>query len=67
MSPLPNSCSAPCSPRIVLLSIFEVTWKDILVGKLALIVPVITSTLGLWVAIIICIPAALAIWDNFCI
>ena len=37
--PLPSSCSAPCSPRIVLLSILEVTWKDILVGKFALIVP----------------------------
>ena len=29
------------------LSIFEVTWKEIRVGKLALIVPVITSTDGL--------------------
>ena len=25
MSPFPNNCSAPCSPRIVLLSIFELT------------------------------------------
>ena len=47
MSPFPNSCSAPCSPNIVLLSIFDVTWNEIRVGKFALIVPVITSTLGL--------------------
>ena len=44
MSPWPKSCSAPISPRIVRLSIFEVTWNEIRVGKFALIVPVITST-----------------------
>ena len=33
--------------------IFELTWKEIRVGKFALIVPVITSTLGLCVAIMI--------------
>src|SRR5450755_1283557 len=44
MSPWPSSCSAPCSPRMVRASILEVTWKLIRVGKLALMVPVITST-----------------------
>ena len=44
MSPCPKSCSAPISPKIVRLSIFEVTWNEIRVGKFALIVPVITST-----------------------
>ena len=46
ISPRPKSCSAPCSPRIVRLSILDVTWKLIRVGKFALIVPVITSTDG---------------------
>ena len=52
MSPMPRSCSAPCSPRMVRLSIFDVTWKEIRVGKFALIVPVITSTDGRCVAMI---------------
>ena len=30
ISPLPKSCSAPCSPKIVLLSIFDETWNEIL-------------------------------------
>ena len=38
----------------------ELTANAILDGMLVLITPVITSTDGLWVAIIICIPAALA-------
>ena len=29
ISPLPNNCSAPCSPKIVLLSILDVTWNEI--------------------------------------
>jgi len=36
----------------VRLSIFEVTWKAMRVGKFALIVPVMTSTDGRWVAAI---------------
>ena len=58
---MPSSCSAPCSPRIVRLSIFEVTWKLIRVGKLALIVPVMTSTDGRCVAMIRWMPEARAI------
>ncbi len=38
-----------------------VTWKEIRVGKFALIVPVITSTEGRWVAMIRWMPAARAI------
>ena len=49
---MPNSCSAPISPRIVRLSIFDVTWKEMRVGKFALIVPVMTSTDGRCVAMI---------------
>jgi hypothetical protein len=47
---LAKSCSAPISPKIVRLSIFDVTWNEIRVGKFALIVPVITSTDGRCVA-----------------
>ena len=50
MSPLPISFSAPGESRIVEESILEITLKAILVGKLALIRPVMTSTDGLWVA-----------------
>ena len=39
----------------------EDTWNDTLAGKFALMMPVMTSTEGLWVAIIRCMPAALAI------
>ena len=60
MSPLPSSCSAPCSPRIVRLSILLVTWKLMRVGKLALMTPVMTSTEGRCVAMIRWIPAARA-------
>ncbi len=46
---------------MVRLSIFEVTWKLMRVGKLALIVPVMTSTEGRCVAITMWMPAARAI------
>ncbi len=49
---------------IVRESILEVTWKLMRVGKLALMVPVITSTDGRCVAMIRWIPAALAIWAR---
>ena len=45
-------------------SIFEVTWKEQRVGKLALIVPVMTSTDGRWVAMMMWMPAARAIWAR---
>ncbi len=47
MSPLPNNFSAPEESRIVLESTAEATKKAIREGVLALIRPVITSTLGL--------------------
>ena len=49
---------------MVRLSILEVTWKEIRVGKLALMVPVMTSTDGRWVAMIRWMPAARAIWAR---
>ncbi len=61
MSPLPSSCSAPCSPRMVRLSILLVTWKLMRVGRLALITPVMTSTEGRCVAMIRWMPAARAL------
>ena len=42
-------------------SILEVTWKEIRVGKFALMVPVMTSTEGRWVAMMRWMPAARAI------
>ena len=54
------------SPRMVRLSNFEITWNEIRVGKLALIVPVITSTEGRWVAMITWMPAARAICARRC-
>ncbi|MNY71035.1 hypothetical protein D3C86_2092910 [compost metagenome] len=38
--------------------------KEMRVGKLALIVPVMTSTEGRWVAVMIWMPAARAIWAR---
>ena len=51
---------------MVRLSILLVTWKEMRVGKLALMVPVITSTDGRWVAAIRWMPAARAIWARRC-
>jgi hypothetical protein len=47
-------------------SIFEVTWNEIRVGKLALIVPVMTSTDGRCVAMMTWMPAARAICASRC-
>ena len=58
ISPLPRSLSAPFMSRTVLESTFDATLNDILAGKFAFITPVITSTEGLCVARIICIPTA---------
>ncbi len=46
---------------MVRLSILEVTWKEMRVGKLALMVPVMTSTEGRCVARMQWMPAARAI------
>ena len=61
MSPFPKSFSAPTWSNIVLESTCDDTANAILDGIFAFIIPVITSTEGLCVAIIKCIPAALAI------
>ncbi len=61
MSPSPSRFSAPFISIMVLESVFEETWKVRRVGKFALMIPVSTSTDGLCVASIRCIPAALAI------
>jgi hypothetical protein len=63
---MPSSCSAPCSPRMVRLSILDVTWKEMRVGKFALIVPVMTSTDGRCVAMMTWMPAARAICARRC-
>jgi hypothetical protein len=50
MSPLPNSLSAPFSSNTTRLSVFDATWKLKRAGKFDLISPVMTSTVGFWVA-----------------
>ena len=60
MSPFPRRFSAPVSSRMTLELIPLDTANAILPGRLDLSVPVITSLLGLWVARIMWIPAALA-------
>ena len=50
MSPWPSSASAPLTSRITRESVCDETAKAIRDGTLALIMPVITSTRGLWVA-----------------
>ena len=62
MSPMPSSFSAPPASRMVRLSTWLDTAKAIRLGMLALMRPVITSTLGRWVATIRCMPAARAFW-----
>ena len=52
---------------MVRLSIFEVTWKEMRVGKFALMVPVMTSTDGRCVARMTWMPAARAICARRCI
>ena len=59
-SPYFSKSSAPIWSRMVRLSILLCTVNAIRVGILALIRPVITSTLGRWVAIIRWMPAARA-------
>ena len=50
MSPRPRSASAPLPSMMVRESIWEETWKAMRVGKLALMMPVMTLTDGRWVA-----------------
>ena len=50
MSPWPSRASAPFTSRITRESVCDETAKAIRDGTLALIMPVITSTRGLWVA-----------------
>jgi len=61
ISPALNNFSAPEVSITVLESTCEETWNVILVGTLALIKPVMTSTDGLCVASTKWIPVALAI------
>jgi hypothetical protein len=61
MSPLPSRCSAPITSSTVRESTRVATRKLIRDGKLALINPVITSTLGRCVASTRCMPTARAI------
>jgi len=64
MSPAPSRASAPNWSRMVRESTLEETWKEMRVGKLALMTPVMTSTEGRWVAMMRWIPAARAIWAS---
>ena len=64
MSPWPSSCSAPFMSRMVRESFFWITRKAMRQGMLALITPVITSTLGRWVARIRWMPTARAFWAR---
>ena len=63
-SPYFSKSSAPIWSRIVRLSMRLCTVNAMRVGTLALIRPVITSTLGRWVAIIMWMPAARAFCAN---
>ena len=64
MSPCPSSDSAPLWSRITRESVWEDTAKAIRDGTLALIIPVITSTRGLWVASTRWMPTARAFWAR---
>ena len=64
MSPFPRSFSAPGVSRMVRESICEVTPKLTLLGKLALMSPVTTSTDGRCVATTRCMPVALPSWAR---
>ena len=61
MSPLPSNLSAPIASRMVRESTLAATWKAMRAGILALMTPVMTSTLGRWVATMQWMPAARAI------
>ena len=63
-SPRPSSFSAPAWSRMTRESVCEDTAKAMRVGKLALIRPVSTSTLGRWVATTRWMPVARASWAR---
>ena len=67
ISPLPISFSAPTLSSTVLESIWDITANETLLGKLALINPVTTSTDGLCVATTKWIPVALPSWASLTI
>ena len=50
MSPLPSNLSAPIASRIVRESTCAAHWNAMRAGMFALMTPVMTSTLGRWVA-----------------
>ena len=64
MSPLPRSFSEPTWSRMVRESWRLAVAKEMRQGKFALMVPVSTSTDGLWVATIRWMPTARAIWAS---
>ena len=64
MSPLPSSDSAPFWSRITRESVWEDTAKAIRAGTLVLIMPVMMSTLGRWVARTRWIPTARDFWAR---
>ena len=64
MSPFPSSASAPFWSRMVRESVLEATRKAMRHGKLALMSPVITFTLGRWVATMRWMPMARAFWAS---
>ena len=64
MSPRPNSVSAPTWSRMTRESVDEATANEMRAGKLALIRPVTTSTLGRCVATTRWMPVARAIWAR---
>ena len=64
MSPLPRSRSAPHSSRTTRLSVRLATWNAIRAGRLLLIRPVITSTVGFCVARIRWMPTARLFWAR---
>src|SRR5207302_3421946 len=65
MSPSPSRCSAPITSSTVRESTRVATRKLIREGKLALINPVMTSTLGRCVASTRCMPTARGIWTRW--
>ena len=64
MSPWPSSDSAPFWSRITRESVWEETAKAIRAGTFALIMPVITSALGRWVASSRWMPTARDFWAS---
>ncbi len=64
MSPCPRRASAPFWSRITRESVWLETAKAIREGTLALIMPVITSTRGDWVASTRWMPTARAFWAS---